>query len=231
MEYWRRRGQRQRGGTLLVPVSAWYNATGDITSCIAYYQSRGAASYADSLVNLANPGTYDLSEGTAPPWDAMRGWKFDNALQSYLQTGITPESDFSYVVKFANLGHGQDGNSLYGSYDAGLVCRTEIWESESFDGWLWAYGTQYIGKSPLIRQGVIGISQLQPYVNGVPGPIIVPGSSCWTGTGQPIYLGAINSATLGLRYCITADIHAFAVYDAPLTEVQMKAVMSAVSTL
>lgn len=46
---------------------------------IAAYEAEGAASYAASKINLANPGTYDITNeggGGAPTWDATKGWIF-----------------------------------------------------------------------------------------------------------------------------------------------------------
>ena len=67
-----------------VPVSAaaavasqWWQQ-GGVTSCIAAYRARGAASLADSYVNKANPGVNDASViagKTAPVWSAANGWE------------------------------------------------------------------------------------------------------------------------------------------------------------
>lgn len=72
--------------------------------CVAAYQAKGVDSYADSLVNLANPGTFNLSEdiedydglvpySNPPTWDTVNGWSFDRGDGSYtfqaLNTGIT----------------------------------------------------------------------------------------------------------------------------------------------
>lgn len=44
------------------PPIPWYLAGGAPTP-VGAYQAKGAASYAASLVNLANPGINDLTEG------------------------------------------------------------------------------------------------------------------------------------------------------------------------
>jgi hypothetical protein len=55
------------------------------------YQPKGAASYAESKINLAAPGTRNALDGTAyPTWDATNGWKFNRANTQYLNSGITP---------------------------------------------------------------------------------------------------------------------------------------------
>lgn len=71
-------------------VTPWYLAGGVAkATCLAAYQAIGAASLAESYVNLANPGTYNLSGGVAPTWAAETGWTFDGSSQ-YKLTGITP---------------------------------------------------------------------------------------------------------------------------------------------
>jgi len=84
----------------------WWLAGGiDAANCIAAYQPKGAADYATSKVNLANSGTYDAYEGTAPDWDAVNGWDFvayDDL--KHLWTGIIPENDqtWSMIVRFSD---------------------------------------------------------------------------------------------------------------------------------
>ena len=76
-------------------ASTWWDLDGTITSCIAAYQPKGAASYAASKVNLANPGTYDAFAGIDPDWD-LRGWVAKT--NSYLKTGIVPSVGWSLIV-------------------------------------------------------------------------------------------------------------------------------------
>ena len=51
----------------------WWQS-GGASGCVAAYQAKGAANYAASLVNLANPGTLDLTIAVAPSWTAAAGW-------------------------------------------------------------------------------------------------------------------------------------------------------------
>jgi hypothetical protein len=78
----------------------WWDVQGK--TCLAAYQPIGAEDYADSLVNIANPGTYDAEEGTAPSWSAETGWTF-NGSDDYLKTGITPSSTTTIIVRFTGL--------------------------------------------------------------------------------------------------------------------------------
>lgn len=72
-------------------------------NCIAAYQAKGAASYAGSKSNLANPGTYDLTEGSAPGWDATNGWDFVYTNGNYLITSsaIPVTGTWSIMARFS----------------------------------------------------------------------------------------------------------------------------------
>jgi len=75
--------QRPFGGV----SSVWYLPSGiSVANCIAAYQPKFAESYALSKVNLAHPGTYDLTNGTNyPTWGKIIGWSF--ALNQFLIIG------------------------------------------------------------------------------------------------------------------------------------------------
>jgi hypothetical protein len=92
----------------------WWDLNGTLTSCVAAYQAKGAASQAASYVNLANAGTYDLSAGGSPTWDSG-GWKFGAG--NYLNTGIIPSDiTWSYIAKFSNKATpSSEGGNLFGA--------------------------------------------------------------------------------------------------------------------
>jgi hypothetical protein len=89
----------------VVSGDTWWDLNGTITSCVAAYQAKGAADYAASKVNLANPGTYNATDGTGyPSWNASTGWTFDGS-DDYLNTGLKPGStSWSYIIRFSNAG-------------------------------------------------------------------------------------------------------------------------------
>lgn len=68
-----------------VTVAAnWWDT---FTDAVLVYCPKGAMSYAASKVNLANPGTYDASDGaTYPSFDPASGWIFDST--EWLTTGL-----------------------------------------------------------------------------------------------------------------------------------------------
>ena len=84
-------------------VSAgWWDVEGK--TCVAAYQAKGAASLAASYSNLANPGTYDLSEIAAPDWATGTGWTFDNA--DRLGTGYAFPANNTVIVCFVPASNG-----------------------------------------------------------------------------------------------------------------------------
>ena len=83
----------------------WWLAGGiDPDDCIAAYQPKGAASYAASKVNLANPGTYDLTNGNDPSWSADNGWTFDGVNDHLYETTYEPtNTPFTVIVRLNNM--------------------------------------------------------------------------------------------------------------------------------
>ena len=85
----------------------WLSGGIDPADCVAAYQAIGAESYAASKVNLANPSTYDLTDGAAyPSWNAETGWTFSGVGQ-YLFAGAYPHSNvpFTVIVRAKLINH------------------------------------------------------------------------------------------------------------------------------
>ena len=87
-------------------VDWWLSGGISAANAILAYQAKGAASYAASLVNLANPGTYDAYAGSAPTWAAGTGWVFNGSTQ-YLYAHSSGFSDlvsngaYTFCTRFA----------------------------------------------------------------------------------------------------------------------------------
>ena len=79
-------------------LTNWWYPAGISTGCIGAYQAKGAANLAASQVNLANPGTYDLTLGGGGPTLSGNGWVFTGA--EWLDTGISPDGDYSMFIVF-----------------------------------------------------------------------------------------------------------------------------------
>src|SRR5207247_1587053 len=89
------------------PILPWYLLAGvSLSSIVAAYQGKGAASYAASLSNLAHPGTNDLTAGVAPTWSTGVGWTFNGTTQ-YLKTNIfSPQATWSVFAQYTGLSNG-----------------------------------------------------------------------------------------------------------------------------
>lgn len=72
----------------------WYRA-GGAPMPDWVFQPKGAASLADSYVNLANPGTNNATPIVAPGWDATSGWIFSGS--QYLATAVVPGTSRAYA--------------------------------------------------------------------------------------------------------------------------------------
>lgn len=78
-------GQQYNGGG---DPSPWYLRGGiDPSDCVFAHQWKGAASYADAKVNLANPGTYNAYAGSDPSWSAANGITANGT--AWLETGVS----------------------------------------------------------------------------------------------------------------------------------------------
>lgn len=123
----RQREQQQQAATQQVMLAQrivaaggnWWEA-GGATGCVLAYQPKGAASYAASKVNLANPGTYDAADITAPTWSSGNGWEFLAANSTCLLSGYVPVAGCTTLVQFT--GYSQSGSQLlFGCFDNGLT--------------------------------------------------------------------------------------------------------------
>lgn len=93
-------------------AASWWLAGGiDPANCIAAYRAKGAASLAASYDNLAAPGngladgTYDLTLGVAPTFDAATGWTFNGSTQWLTTAANSPIAGAAArtIAAFVNL--------------------------------------------------------------------------------------------------------------------------------
>lgn len=98
-------------------ASSWWLAGGiDPANCIVAYQPKGAADYAASKVNLANPGTYNgVGINTDDmPWSANTGWNGDGS--HAISTGFTAAKGkhFTAIARITN--RTASSSALFGPY-------------------------------------------------------------------------------------------------------------------
>ena len=192
----------QKGG-----LRTWWNLDGGIPDPTGAYQSVGAASFADSLVNLANPGTYDLTVGNAPAWDAVNGWTGDG-INDYLRTGITPADGWSAIVRFSGVAIWFT-DCLFGESDgANPSARFAITPARNYQ-----QGGS-LGVAGNTAAGIMAIAGQQGYLNGVADGGAIP---AWAGAAfGEIYLLARNTSIGAIDNTIGAE-QAIAFYPYTLT--------------
>lgn len=199
-----------------------------IASCIAAYQPKwpggiytrtDTASYANSKINLANPGTYDCYEGIAIPWTQNGGWATDKS--AYLLTGITGipnDHSWSTVCEFRH-----DADT--GFYFVIAGCRPDAtnkgfgWQSNATGAsvpW-WRSGGFKVYPFPYPDKGNFCISGNLAYHDAaLVGSITVDGVDPFAGEYS---IGAIDNGSQPSE----GTYYALAIYDVALTADQVGA--------
>ena len=86
-------GDKVVESSVFVPTPWWLSGDISASDALAAYQGVSAASKAASLVNLAIPGTHNLTETGTVTWDAGEGW-VNLDVNAYLKsTVVIPASD------------------------------------------------------------------------------------------------------------------------------------------
>lgn len=217
------------GGSGFPAPSIWYAPDASFDGCVvAAYQAIGVPGYAQSLWNLANIGTYDLSPGIAPGWSPIHGWQFNASLGTYLRTGVVPLESYSYIVRFTNHDI-TDVNSVFGMYGLADGAQIDLWASMGAGSMVWWIANDTDNyRPPIIDHGVFGLAAKQPYRNSLPDGAVI--ADAWTAPGIELYLGAVNNNGAP-EWQDTVNIQAFAIYSCTLDATQMAAAMDAAAML
>lgn len=218
------------GRGVIRPASGGWWLSGGIAAanCIAAYQPKGAADYAASKVNLANPGTYNAVDGSAyPTWTNTSGWTFNGSTQ-YLNTGVIPSIDQSwsaiirhYATDVANtcVLFSRSGPSI----DFGIY--------QSSDTVLYPHNGKNVSiviPTILNVNSVLAVVGNRGYKDGVLLTGVIPiGNSPAT---QPIFIGAANDSGQPL-YFWRGNVYCAAIYNTVLSEPQVFALTNAMNAL
>ena len=199
----------------------WYRAGGAPVP-VAAYCPKGAASLAASYINLANPGTYDLSSAT-PPTLSAAGWTGGNNV--HLNTGILTTANMTVIVRFS----GAMGGVLAGSRDAAAAglytAATPAATSYYFQ--YGANGNKIVINGQAVAAGVLAIAGPNGYLDGVQKTTMLSNTIT---NPVALYLmalnnnGAVVSSHLG-------SMQAAAIYSSVLTAAQVAAVSAAMQQL
>ena len=210
-----------------VAGGGWWDLNGTITSCVAAYQPKGAASYAASKVNLTGDTDYDAVEGTAPDWDVVNGWKSNG--YKYLTTGITATNGYSAIVRFSNAAAADRPFIMGGGtgYGRGIgIGGPRVAGNRAFNYGGLAYITGAYTEGVLaVTQKATDSTKAQEYYNG---SLVVDNQAIDTGKfGGVIYI-LNNSGDFGAS---VSYVQAVAIYDTPLTSTQIGNLTTAMNAL
>ena len=206
-------------------ADTWWDLNGAITSCVAAYQPKGAADYAASKVNLANPGTNDLTTTDAPTWNATDGWIFNGS--KFLDTAIVPAAaNWSMIVRFSN---GSTGTyTAVGMWQETIGNRFYLRPQHFSANHIYGYGSAANFVSGALTSGVMAMAGVKSYLNGSPE---ADGSGTWSaGTNWSIYIGGSHN-NAGLAYGFIGYIQAVAIYNAQISAANVAALTTAMAAL
>lgn len=211
-----------RGGAAI----PWYLAGGvSAANCIAAYQPIGAADYAASKVNLANPGTHNATDGAEyPTWNATDGW-IGNGSSQYLLTDIVQDSlSWSVAMRFTNK---TDGTKyIASSYNYSSTNRRFGFYG---DGSSLIYGNAQniysYGSVP--SSGVAILSGFDAYFDGSDVGDISEGANITSGT----FTILARKSGANIAYFSDTKIQALSIYDTALTSYQAAAITTAMNAL
>ena len=215
----RRRFVTQIAGKKAAPVIPWY-LTGEVpaANCIEAYAGQGAESYADSKINLANPGTYDIVQATAaynPKWNAADGWMFDNNPNTQvLPTGYSVVSGenktHSMIIKFSNA---TAGGYIFGLNDATFVVSPNRTNTRRYKN-----GNSLLSSEAAVASGVMALCGGNCYLDGVADGTVTLGNT----SGQ-IFISTYAATK--------AYVQAVAIYNIVLTAEQVAAITDAMNAI
>ena len=208
---------------------SWWDLNGTITSCVVAYQPKGSASYAASLENLANSGTYTTKvDGyDDPTWNATDGWIFNGVDQKIIM-GIS--GGLSMIIRFS----GATSSAYYYS-----IAGTRSSASSGTVSLNPNYNGSQVACNLRITFGITGVAHFE---SGVIAGTIEDGVGCkGYKNGTKIYendvttggyVGGHIGGTDGYgdlkRVC---NIQAFAAYSATLTPTQIGNLTTAMAAL
>jgi hypothetical protein len=207
-------------------ATPWYLA-GKIlrADCLGAWQGIGAASYAASKVNLANPGTYDLTSRSTnefPLWSSYDGWIMFGGWDQHLDTGITNIADaYTIVVRFSECAG--DQMSAFGLTSAG-----QMFFFPNRYGSTLSYHGSSVYANPRMTSGVFAIAGTNSYRNGTLDSAL--GHLAGTVTGTNMKIGEYQGVRPGSDDC-RIKVQAFAMYSRALTAPENLAVAAAMAAL
>ena len=207
-------------------ASTWWDLNGTITSCVAAWQAKGAASYAASKVNLANGGTYDLAEigGGSVNWETGVGWSGFSSLSRCLDTGIANAITKTWSAIIRVTGVSTNSTVMMGCWSSGNDGIYFAYFTST--GWQFSFNHTSPVNVASSGSGVLAIAGTDIFLNGTDVGNLTPRT--YTVSRSP-YIGAqhYTSAT----QFTNGSIQAAAFYNATLTSTQIGNLTTAMAAL
>lgn len=208
----------------------WYLSGGiNPSAVIGAWQARDAASLADSYINLNDPGVNNLfaSLCVEPDWTAETGWSFNGVDQCLRAAGEKLYPGYGIIVLFKNSTTDEPILGWEHPNGVGVYMRnnTDQIEAKYFNTDL-NYTGDLVGADVVAIGQVSGDNLYHLYHNAIEQENFEDADD----TGQVVFLGAINEPGNGSEYG-QVDILALAIYDVSLTDMQWRAVSSALMVM
>lgn len=215
-----------------VSVAPWY-LSGNVPSanCVAAYRAIGATNLAESYINLANPGTYNLTAVFAPTFNKNVGWTFSSGQGQYLNTNLAPPlnpNTWSMLVRFSGATVSCNiagiNNDLIGPNQKFYI---GVNNNISFDNRFFKSATVK-SVAPNIQSGVLGFSS-SAFVNGVNGGALT--ITNYAGNALNIFIGGTNRGFGSIDSYFVGNIQAVSIYNISLTDGQMASISNSMAAL
>ncbi len=196
----------------------WWDLNGSLTSCVAAYQPKGAASFAASKINLANPGNYNVyqiygSQG----WSADNGWTPSaNNMRMVTEAPIDDIDNRTIIYSgkkraYGYCFHNNDNNRIWHNYNYFSYARNASATKTTF--------TIDVNSNYIIALNANGI-----WLNGT---FLGAGTLGSESTDATTVIGCNKSGGIGADQ----NVYAFAIYDVNLTSSQISALSTAMAAL
>jgi len=196
-------------------ATSWWLAGGiAAANCIGAYQAKGVADIGTSYVNLANPGTYNLTNGDAPTFDTTYGWYFGGS--DWLKTGVIPANNntWSAIVRLSEISRATRKKSAFGVYSTGYTNKFSIDAVGGSVGTSGFSNGSFKQITTSVTSGVFAVTPTGIFIDGV------KTANTFTSNGNlfaQIYIGAQNElSTASAKYI--GKMQAVAFYDIDISD-------------
>lgn len=212
------------GAANKAPVISWWLSGGiSAANCIAAYAPKGAASLAESYVNLNAPGTNNATPVVAPNFDALTGWGFTGS--QYLEIAVNVANGWTMLIRYSDA-VASASSELASNYDGADGFGIGVAASVDY---YWDGGGSTPTKTPRNLSGVRGVGNHVAWLNGAKVTGLTGSWGTWTASpvGGNFRIG--RRGTSGANP-FTGNIQAFALYSS-ITDAQITAVSNAMAAL